>query len=94
MIYAMLNCFAWGIMKAYINSHNCVSKDKLVMAEISDNENGTTVSVIGNSITIPDNRDSSSLDCLRTLLPLNIRAAGRLFSEAAEEISEYFSGGT
>lgn len=90
IIYIMINCFAWGIMKAYINSHNCVSRDKLVMAQISDTENGKKVSVIGGSITIPDekHRENDVYSSIKTLIPLKIRVAEEIFAEAAEKISE------
>lgn len=93
IIYVMINSFVWGLMKAYINSHNAISHDKLAMAQVTDSPNGKKISVMGTCFYIPDKReDKSRVDCaLQTLIPIKIRTASEIFRQTGQKIAEEIS---
>ncbi|MCM1225874.1 MAG: hypothetical protein NC320_00410 [Clostridium sp.] len=93
IIYVMINLFVWGLMKAYINSHNAVNHDKLVMAEISDDKDGKRVSIMGNSFCVPEKeREKNGVDnALLSLLPSEIKAVSEIFRLSGQEIVQEVS---
>lgn len=86
IIYLLINGLAWGLMKAYINSYNAVNNEKLVMAKISDSREGVEISVMGNSICIPDkkNKADQKRSALNAVIPLKIRAAYDIFRQTGQ----------
>lgn len=86
MLYVMLNCFAIGFMKVYMSSYNSVNREQLVMAQISDNENGKTVSIMGNSFTVSTKKESPSKQAFRTLVPIKIRIAEEIVRQTVKNI--------
>lgn len=86
VIYLLINGLAWGLMKAYINSYNAVNNEKLVMAEISNSQEGMEISVMGNSICIPDkkNKADQKRSALNAVIPLKIRAAYDIFKQTGQ----------
>ncbi len=90
IIYVMLNAFVWGIMKAYVGSHNSASREQLAMAQITDSEKGRNISIMGNSFEIPedDKKENNALNALKTLVPVKIRAAEEIFENAVRKIFE------
>lgn len=93
IIYVMINFFVWGLMKAYINSHNAVNHDKLVMAEISDDKNGKRVSIMGNSFCVLEKEhEKNDVDnALLSLLPSEIKAVSGIFKMSGQEIVQEVS---
>lgn len=88
IIYIMINSFVWGLMKAYINSHNAISNEKLVMAQITDSPNGKKISVMGNSFYISSEKkeDNRLKNTLESFIPAKIKAASEIFKRTGRDI--------
>ncbi|MGN1481463.1 hypothetical protein [Porcipelethomonas sp.] len=55
-IYIMINGFVWGLMKAYLNSYNTVSKEQLVMAEVNNSKQKTEIKILNKKFYIDKNK--------------------------------------
>lgn len=57
-VYIFVNVFVFGLMKAYMNTNNIISKDRLVMASVTETENMTNIKILGKSFQI-NTRDNA-----------------------------------
>ncbi|MBQ3566265.1 MAG: hypothetical protein IJA12_03720 [Oscillospiraceae bacterium] len=51
-VYIFVNIFVFGLMKAYMNTNNIISKNRLVMASVTETENRTNIEILGKSFEI------------------------------------------
>ncbi len=79
-IYIMINGFIWGFMKAYLNSHNIISKDQLVMAEVKNKNSKTEIKILNKKFYFDNNRtfQNASGILLYIVLPDKIKATAEI----------------
>ncbi len=75
-IYIIINIFIFGLMKAYLNTNNIVSRNQLVMASIEQNSQKTEIEILGKNFSINKNQKSEKVveTVLYLLMPDKIRA--------------------
>lgn len=75
-IYIIINMLIFGLMRAYLNTNNIVSRDKIAMATLSQNAEKTEINILGKKFSIYKNHNAKNLAqaFLYILLPYNVRA--------------------
>lgn len=73
--YIVINIFIFGLMKAYINTNNIVSRNQLVMASVIEKEDTTKIKVLGKSFEFDkDNAVKSATEaCIYAIMPEKAR---------------------
>lgn len=51
-VYVIINIFIFGIMNAYVNTNNTVSRDHLVMASVSEINEKTTLKILDRTFEL------------------------------------------
>ncbi len=79
-IYVMINGLVYGLLKAYLNSHNAASREQWKMASASKNGQAAEITVLDSSFTIDLSAagEGASAVCIYSLLPDKAKAAARL----------------
>lgn len=74
-LYITINIFIFGIMNAYINTNNTVSKNQLVMASVSENANITNIKILGRSFEIKKQTTAKNVSkaCIYALMSEKLR---------------------
>lgn len=75
-IYIIINIFIFGLMKAYLNTNNIVSRNQIVMASVSQENENTEINVLGKKIIVNKNKASEKLteSLLYFMMPYKLRA--------------------
>ncbi|MBQ8435748.1 MAG: hypothetical protein IJX24_07055 [Oscillospiraceae bacterium] len=60
-IYIIINIFLFGLIKAYINTNNIVSRNHLVMASVSECNDITTIRILGKNFEIDKNNNTGTI---------------------------------
>ncbi len=89
-IYIILNILIYGIMTAYLNTGNIIHEDKLVMAEIYEQDDKKNIRILGReySFNMNNSIDTAVGAILYCLTPDKVRVCTQLISEAGEIIFE------
>lgn len=82
--YAVINGLVWGLMKAYVSSYNALSREKLVMADISECSGGREITVMGNSFVIKTEKKDGRI--AKAVLPVKVRAVSGIFAKISQKI--------
>ncbi|MGN0612565.1 MAG: hypothetical protein ACI4JB_01560 [Porcipelethomonas sp.] len=79
-IYIVINIFIFGLMKAYLNTNNIVSREQLVMASVNKDENSTEINILGRKITINESaaKDTVTQAAAYILLPVKARTCAEI----------------
>ncbi len=75
-IYIIINMFIFGLMRAYLNTNNIASRDKIAMASLSQNAEKTEIKILGKNFSINKKNKNENIAqaFLYILLPYNVRA--------------------
>ncbi len=73
--YIVINIFIFGLMKAYINTNNIVSRNQLVMASVTEKKDTIKIKVLSKSFELDkDNAMKSAAEaCVYAIMPENAR---------------------
>ena len=76
-IYIILNGFICGMLKAYLKSHNAVSKDQLVAAVYTENDNKADLKILDKNFVLDKGIVKDTKICMAayTLMPDRTKAA-------------------
>lgn len=74
-VYIILNIFLFGLIKAYINTNNTVSRNQLVMASVSETNDKTTIKLLGKNFEIDKNNNAETIAkiCTYTVMSDKLR---------------------
>lgn len=75
-IYIIINMLIFGLMKAYLNTNNIVSRNKIAMASLSRSAETTEIKILNKKFIINKDREIENITqtFLYILMPYNIRA--------------------
>ncbi len=73
-VYIFVNIFVFGLMKAYMNTNNIISKNRLVMASVTATENITNVEILGKSFEINTQDNKKNISQLAVYALMNDKA--------------------
>ncbi len=90
-VYTIINIFIFGLMKAYVNTNNTVSKNQLVMASVFENPDTTSIEILGKSFEIPKENTEKTIAeiCIYTLMTDKIRICTDLILKCRELAENY-----
>ena len=73
--YIIVNAFLFGLMNAYLNTNNIVSKNQLIMASVTQTEKTTKINILGKEISINKNETLKAVSqaVLYTVMPEKVR---------------------
>ena len=85
-VYIIINVFVFGFMKAYVNTNNIISKNHLVMASITENQDKTNIKILGKSFAIDKKNTEKTISevCIYTLMTDKIRICTDLILQFRE----------
>ncbi len=74
-LYIILNILIFGMMNAYMETNNVLSKNQLVMVSVTENVNKTNIEILGKNFEIDKNNTAKTIvqACTYTLMPEKIR---------------------
>lgn len=99
-IYIMINGLVYGLLKAYLNSHNAVSREQWKMASVTKKGQAAEITVLDSSFTIDlsNAAEGASAVCIYTVLPDKVRAAARIIMHCGkifqQELQKSQTGGS
>lgn len=90
-VYAIINIFIFGFMKAYVNTNNIVSKNHIVMASVTENKENKSIEILGRNFEIPkeDSERTIAEICVYTLMTDKMRICTDLILKCREVIENY-----
>lgn len=73
--YIVINVFIFGLMKAYINTNNIISRNQIVMASVSQNNTKTKINILGKDFEFDKNDavKSAAEACVYAIMPEKAR---------------------
>lgn len=73
--YVIINIFIFGLMTAYMKTNNILSRNKLVMASVTENSETKNIKILDKSFVIDKNNSIKSISeiCIYALIPEKIR---------------------
>ncbi len=89
-IYIMINGLVYGLLKAYLNSHNAVSREQWKMASVTKKGHAAEITVLDSSFTIDLSNavEGASAVCIYTVLPDKVRAAARVIMHCGRFVQQ------
>ncbi|MBE6844426.1 MAG: hypothetical protein E7508_01745 [Ruminococcus sp.] len=91
-IYVIINIFIFGLMRAYINTNNIISRNQLVMASVSENRDKKTINILGKNFEIDKSNTAGTLAklCTYTVMSDKLRICTDIILKSKEFILDYF----
>lgn len=73
--YAIINIFIFGLMTAYMKTNNILSRNKLVMASVTENSETKNIKILNKNFVIDKDNSIKSLAeiCTYALIPEKVR---------------------